>query len=68
MTRAFPTCGASARSRRSICASPTAAIWRRSARRFYDFFLARGLLLRPLGNTIYVLPPYCVEASELDAI
>jgi adenosylmethionine-8-amino-7-oxononanoate aminotransferase len=30
------------------------------------FFNARGLLLRPLGATIYVLPPYCVTAQELD--
>ena len=32
------------------------------------FFQDRGLLLRPLGNTIYVLPPYCVTASELDLV
>jgi adenosylmethionine---8-amino-7-oxononanoate aminotransferase len=30
------------------------------------FFNARGLLLRPLGPTIYVLPPYCVTAQNLD--
>ena len=32
------------------------------------FFNARGLLLRPLGQTIYVLPPYCIEAEELDLV
>lgn len=32
------------------------------------FFTSRGLLLRPLGNTIYILPPYCIEAEELDAL
>jgi len=32
------------------------------------FFNERGLLLRPLGRTIYVLPPYCVEAAELDLV
>jgi adenosylmethionine-8-amino-7-oxononanoate aminotransferase len=32
------------------------------------FFLDRGILLRPLGNTIYVLPPYCVTAAELDLV
>lgn len=32
------------------------------------FFISRGLLLRPLGNTIYILPPYCIEAHELDAL
>ena len=31
-------------------------------------FLSRNLLLRPLGNTIYVLPPYCITAAELDMI
>jgi adenosylmethionine---8-amino-7-oxononanoate aminotransferase len=32
------------------------------------FFLARGVLLRPLGNTIYVMPPYCMTAEELDLV
>ncbi len=31
-------------------------------------FLARNILLRPLGNTIYVLPPYCIGSAELDMI
>ncbi|ABD87651.1 adenosylmethionine--8-amino-7-oxononanoate transaminase [Rhodopseudomonas palustris] len=32
------------------------------------FFAGRDLLLRPLGNTIYVMPPYCVSAADLDEI
>ena len=32
------------------------------------FFQARCLLLRPLGNTIYVMPPYCTTAAELDLV
>ncbi|CFX06192.1 Adenosylmethionine--8-amino-7-oxononanoate transaminase [Candidatus Filomicrobium marinum] len=36
--------------------------------RLYDFFLERDVLLRPLGSTIYVLPPYCVTAQDLDKI
>ncbi|MFB6452208.1 adenosylmethionine--8-amino-7-oxononanoate transaminase [Bradyrhizobium tunisiense] len=32
------------------------------------FFEGRNLLLRPLGNTIYVMPPYCVTAADLDQI
>ncbi|MFD1883736.1 adenosylmethionine--8-amino-7-oxononanoate transaminase [Paracoccus pacificus] len=28
--------------------------------------LAQGVLLRPLGNTVYVLPPYCVSSADLD--
>lgn len=29
-------------------------------------FLRQGVLLRPLGNTVYVLPPYCVTSGDLD--
>lgn len=32
------------------------------------FFKSRDLLLRPLGNTIYIMPPYCVAAEDLDEI
>ncbi|MDA9504837.1 adenosylmethionine-8-amino-7-oxononanoate aminotransferase [Bradyrhizobium sp. CCBAU 11386] len=31
-------------------------------------FKDRSLLLRPLGNTIYVMPPYCVTAADLAEI
>jgi adenosylmethionine-8-amino-7-oxononanoate aminotransferase len=31
-------------------------------------FRAAGLLLRPLGNTVYVMPPYCVTADDLGVI
>ena len=30
-----------------------------------QFFAGRGLLMRPLGNVIYLLPPYCVSAEQL---
>ncbi|MGZ5889050.1 MAG: adenosylmethionine--8-amino-7-oxononanoate transaminase [Hyphomicrobium sp.] len=36
--------------------------------RLYQFFLERGVLLRPLGNTIYVMPPYCIADIELDLV
>jgi adenosylmethionine-8-amino-7-oxononanoate aminotransferase len=29
------------------------------------FFLERGLLLRPIGNELYFLPPYCTTADDL---
>jgi adenosylmethionine-8-amino-7-oxononanoate aminotransferase len=34
----------------------------------YRRFLERGVLLRPLGNTVYVLPPYVVTDGEVDLI
>jgi adenosylmethionine-8-amino-7-oxononanoate aminotransferase len=33
--------------------------------KLYRFFLERDVLLRPLGNVIYVLPPYCIEGNDL---
>ena len=32
------------------------------------FFRDRNILLRPLGNTIYIMPPYCIGREELDSI
>jgi adenosylmethionine---8-amino-7-oxononanoate aminotransferase len=34
--------------------------------RLRAFFLDRGLLIRPLGDVIYLMPPYCVTEAELD--
>lgn len=34
----------------------------------HEYFLQRGILLRPLGNTLYVLPPYCISDCELDSV
>jgi adenosylmethionine-8-amino-7-oxononanoate aminotransferase len=32
------------------------------------FFLEKGILLRPLGNTIYLLPPYCISDNQLQQV
>lgn len=34
----------------------------------YRFFLDRGILMRPLGHIIYILPPYCITEQELDSV
>jgi adenosylmethionine---8-amino-7-oxononanoate aminotransferase len=36
--------------------------------KLYGFFLDRGVLLRPLGNVVYVLPPYVISAEELHRV
>ena len=29
---------------------------------------SRNILLRPLGDTVYVMPPYCISDADLDAV
>jgi adenosylmethionine-8-amino-7-oxononanoate aminotransferase len=36
--------------------------------RIYRHALERGVLLRPLGNVIYVMPPYVITTAELDTV
>ena len=36
--------------------------------RLLKHFREHDVLLRPLGNTVYVMPPYCVSDAELDAV
>ncbi|MBF0624301.1 MAG: adenosylmethionine--8-amino-7-oxononanoate transaminase [Magnetococcales bacterium] len=36
-----------------------------TSQRLKAFFLEKGLLIRPLGNVIYLLPPYCITEAEL---
>jgi adenosylmethionine-8-amino-7-oxononanoate aminotransferase len=33
--------------------------------KLYKFFLDSGVLLRPLGNVVYVLPPYAITPEQL---
>lgn len=36
--------------------------------KIYEFMLESDILLRPLGNTVYILPPYCIKPEDLEAI
>ncbi|GAB2552092.1 adenosylmethionine--8-amino-7-oxononanoate transaminase [Spirosoma aerophilum] len=31
----------------------------------YNFLLDRGILMRPLGNVLYIMPPYCTSDEQL---
>ncbi len=35
---------------------------------FFQAALRRGLLLRPLGNTVYFMPPYVIDSGEMAAL
>ena len=37
-------------------------------RRFFSAALARELLLRPIGNTVYFMPPYVLSDAEMDLL
>jgi adenosylmethionine-8-amino-7-oxononanoate aminotransferase len=37
-------------------------------RNFYQAALAKGLLLRPIGNTIYYMPPYVIDEPQMDML
>lgn len=47
--------------------TPYAGAERRGLR-FYRHALERGVLLRPLGDTVYFLPPYCVDERDIDVM
>ena len=34
----------------------------------YQFFISKGILIRPLGNVIYLVPPYCISTVDLKYI
>ena len=36
--------------------------------RLFDFFMKKGVYLRPLGNTIYILAPYVITKKQLAKI
>ncbi|WP_440223651.1 adenosylmethionine--8-amino-7-oxononanoate transaminase [Dokdonella sp. MW10] len=36
--------------------------------RVYRHGLERGAILRPLGNVVYVMPPYCITPDEIDLV
>jgi adenosylmethionine-8-amino-7-oxononanoate aminotransferase len=40
----------------------------RLAPRLFEFGMKRGVFLRPLGNVIYVMPPYVINDEEINLI
>jgi len=36
--------------------------------KLFDFYMKRGVYLRPLGNTVYVLAPYIISKEQLAKI
>lgn len=36
--------------------------------KLYQFFMNKGIYLRPLGNTVYIVPPYVISREELSQV
>ena len=36
--------------------------------RLYNFFIENGVILRPVGNIVYILPPYVIEKQQLERV
>lgn len=36
--------------------------------KLYNFFIENGVILRPVGNIVYILPPYIISEKQLDSI
>lgn len=37
-------------------------------KQFYQAALQRGLMVRPIGNTVYFMPPYVINEAEMDLL
>lgn len=36
--------------------------------KLYDFFIENGIILRPVGNIVYILPPYIISDEQLQKV
>lgn len=36
--------------------------------KLYNFFIEHGVILRPVGGTIYILPPYIITEAQLNVV
>lgn len=36
--------------------------------KLYNFFIENGVILRPVGNIVYILPPYIMSDSQLEKV
>ncbi len=39
-----------------------------ASERIAEYFIKKNILLRPLGNVFYILPPYCISDEDLEYI
>lgn len=47
-------------------ATETSSYFHNIRDKLYQFFINKQILLRPLGNIVYILPPYCITNADLE--
>jgi adenosylmethionine-8-amino-7-oxononanoate aminotransferase len=50
----------------AVIDSPQAAVT--FSQRFFSTALEHELLLRPIGNTVYLMPPYILSSEEIEGL
>jgi adenosylmethionine-8-amino-7-oxononanoate aminotransferase len=51
------------------CDAKLAYDWReRRGLKVYQYALSKGILLRPLGNVIYFMPPYVINEQQIEEL
>ena len=51
-----------------ICTSDADNYLNEVSKTFTPFCMERGVYLRSMGNTVYIMPPYCITTKELKKI
>jgi adenosylmethionine-8-amino-7-oxononanoate aminotransferase len=51
-----------------VKSSSKTSYFNKSRDTLYQFFIDKGIIMRPLGNTLYLVPPYCITNNELDLL
>lgn len=46
----------------------TASYYGSLRNKLYDFFIEHGVILRPVGNIVYILPPYIITNAQLQKV
>ena len=62
--RASPACGGLSQHRHGVGLRSSGGEDTNMGRRIYEAALAREMLLRPIGNTVYFMPPYTLTDEE----
>jgi adenosylmethionine-8-amino-7-oxononanoate aminotransferase len=36
--------------------------------KLFNFFMENGIIMRPIGNIVYILPPYIITENQLQKV